>query len=113
MDKEILELLKHINNKIDTLDTRFDTLESRFDTLESRFDNLEIRFDTLDIKVDENSRILRALEHLAEVNKAEQDNFSNNMAYLTGDIKGLRRDVTTMEVITSKNWNDIAILKAI
>jgi len=113
MDKEILNLLHQINNKVDSLDTKVDNLATKVDNLATKVDNLDKRMDILEVKEDENSRILRALEHSAQVNKAEQDKVNNNIAYLSGDIKELKRDVTAIEIITSKNWNEIATLKAI
>lgn len=63
MDNEILEILKR--------------LESRFDGLEN--------------KVDENTQILRALEHSSQVNKAEHDNMSNDIAHIKGDVTAIKK----------------------
>lgn len=54
MDKEILEILKRLESKVDTIEAKVDKLE---------------------IKLDEHTQILRALEHSAEVNKAEHDKY--------------------------------------
>lgn len=34
-------------------------------------------------------------------------------ARLEGDVKGIKEDISTIECVTSKNWNDIAKLKAV
>ncbi|MBV1819364.1 hypothetical protein [Clostridium cochlearium] len=78
MDKEILELLKIINNKLD-----------------------------------EHTQILRAVEHSSETNKSEIDKLNNTIARVEGQVKGIREDLTVVEMITSKNWNDISKLKAV
>lgn len=49
----------------------------------------------------------------ADVNKAEHDKMSNDIAHIKGDIEGLRKDITNVEIITSSNWNDIAKLKSV
>lgn len=67
----------------------------------------------LETKIDENTQILRALEHSAEVNKAEHDKMSNDIAHIKGDIEGIRKDINFVEEATAKNWGDIAKLKAI
>lgn len=85
MDNEILEILKR--------------LESRFDGLEN--------------KVDENTQILRALEHSTQVNKAEHDNMSNDIAHIKGDVTAIKKDLSFVEQATAKNWSDITILKAV
>ncbi len=61
----------------------------------------------------EHTQILRALEHASEVHKAELDNLTHTVARIEGEVKDLRNDLTTIEVVTSKNWNDIAKLKAV
>lgn len=78
MDKEILEILKRI-----------------------------------EIKVDENTQILRALEHSAEVNKAEHDKMDNDILHIRGDVETIKKDLSTVEVVTANNYADIAKIKAV
>lgn len=78
MEKEILELLKTINDKLD-----------------------------------EHTHILRSLEHASEIHKSETDKLNHAVARIEGDVKGIREDLTAVEMITSKNWNDISKLKAV
>jgi len=85
MDKEILEFLKEFKEE----------------------------FKILNTKLDENTQILRALEHSAQVNKAEHDKMDNDIVHIKGDVEALRKDISNVEIITSSNWNDIAKLKAI
>lgn len=99
MDNQILEILKRLENKFDTLDSKFDTLDSKVNNLET--------------KLDEHTLILRALEHSAEVNKAEHDKMSNDIAKIQGDITGIKKDLSQVEIVTANNWADIAKLKAV
>ena len=85
MDKEILEFLKGFKEE----------------------------FKIINTKLDENTQILRALEHSAQVNKAEHDKMDNDIVHIKGDVEALRKDISNVEIITSSNWNDIAKLKAI
>lgn len=85
MDKEILEFLKEFKEE----------------------------FKILNTKLDENTQILRALGHSAQVNKAEHDKMDNDIVHIKGDVEALRKDISNVEIITSSNWNDIAKLKAI
>lgn len=85
MDKEILETLKRLENKIDKIEN----------------------------KQDETYQIVRALEHSAEVNKAEQDKMANDITHIKGNVEGLRKDLANVEIITSSNWNEIAKLKLV
>lgn len=90
MDKEILEILKR--------------LEFRFDKGLGR---LESKIDNLQSKVDEHTLILKALEHSVEVNKAEHDKMSNDMAKIQGDISEIKKDLSQLELVTANNWADI------
>ena len=89
MDKEILDFLKEFSKEF------------------------KEEFKILNTKLDENTQILRALEHSAQVNKAEHDKMDNDIVHIKGDVEALRKDISNVEIITSSNWNDIAKLKAI
>jgi hypothetical protein len=58
--------------------------------------------------LNEHTGILRALEHSSQVHKAEIYTASE----IEGDIKTMRDDLTAVEYMTAKNWNDIIKLKS-
>ncbi|MCT4606149.1 MAG: hypothetical protein N4A64_08620 [Marinisporobacter sp.] len=91
MEKQILELLKKMDARLNNMDEKLDRIETQ-----------QI----------ENTQILKALEHKAEVNQSEHDKMMLDIAESTGEIQGVRQDLTSVELITSKNWNDIAKLKS-
>lgn len=64
-------------------------------------------------QLEENTQILRALEHNTEVNKAEHDNMTHDIAEILGEVKSLRKDLSTVEIVTANNYADIARLKAV
>ena len=99
MDKEILEILKSMQGDIKNMHSDITSMQG---------DIKEIK-----LKQEETYQIVKALEHSAEVNKAEHDKMDNDIAYIKGDITALRKDITNVEIITSSNWNDIAKLKAV
>lgn len=78
-EEKILALLEGVINKIDKL--------------ESRFDNVEYRFDNLESQVKENTQVLKALEHKVDVIKAEQDNFTYQLAKISGDVHSIKSAV--------------------
>ena len=63
---------------------------------------------TINNKLDEHTQILRSLEHAREIDKVNY-----TVAKIEGEVKGIREDLTAVEMITSKNWNDISKLKAV
>ena len=103
MDKEILEILKRLETKMD----------QGLGRLETKVDKLETKVDKLETKLDEHTLILRALEHSAQVNKAEHDKMSNDIAKIQGDVAGIRKDLSQVELVTANNWADIVKLKAV
>ena len=103
MDKEILEILKRLETKMD----------KGLDRLETKINGLETKVSGLETKLDEHTLILRALEHSAQVNKAEHDKMSNDIAKIQGDVAGIRKDFYQVELVTANNWADIVKLKAV
>lgn len=95
-------------------------IEGLREDFNQRIDKVSVKIDSLSDKVDsqgnqlnENTQILKALEHLAEVNKSEHDKMFFNMAEMSGEIKNIRKDLSNVEQITASNWGDIAKLKSV
>lgn len=99
LEKEILDLLKQMNKKLDTHTLKLDTHTQMLDT------HTQI--------LDEHTQILRALEHLAQVNKSEHDRMFNDIAHLKGETEAMRKDLATVEIVTARNMENIAHLKSI
>ncbi|WP_242866802.1 hypothetical protein [Abyssisolibacter fermentans] len=64
-------------------------------------------------KLDEHSQILRALEHSAEIAKAERDIMMHDIAEVKCDVTAIKKDLYRVEEATANNWADIAKLKKI
>ena len=62
---------------------------------------------------EEDHLILKALEHNSNVNKAEHDKMNNDIVHIKGDVEALRKDISTVEVVTASNYAYIAELKAV
>jgi outer membrane murein-binding lipoprotein Lpp len=103
MEEKILQAIEGLKN----------SFNQKFDNLSSQVDNLSSQVDILSSQVQENTQILKALEHLAQVNKAEHDKMSFDIAEISGEIKTIRKDLSTVELITANNWGDIAKLKSV
>jgi len=88
-------------------------LEDGQQKLEDGQKKLEEGQQKLENQVAENTQILKALEHAAQVNKAEIDKLSFEVAEIKGEVIAIRKDLSAVEVITAKNWSDINHLKAI
>lgn len=63
--------------------------------------------------LNEHSQILSALKHASEVHKAEMDKANIAISRVEGEVKGIREDLTAVELMTTNNWNDIVKIKAV
>jgi len=100
MEGKILQAIEGLNQKIDK-------------SIESLRSDFNQKFDVLSNQVQENTQILKALEHLAEVNKAEHDKIAFDIAEISGEVKSMRKDLSNVELITASNWSDIVRLKSV
>lgn len=76
-------------------------------------DLLDKKLEPIKSQLDENTQILKALEHKVDVVKSEQENMKYDIAHIKGDVEAIKKDITNVEVITASNWADIAKLKAV
>lgn len=83
------------------------------DLIDAFRDILREELKPIKIQVEENTKILNALEHKVDVFSAEQQNLKHEVAEISGEIKAIRKDLSNVEVITASNWSDIAKLKAV
>lgn len=121
MDIEIVKLLrdvikeelKPINSKLDSLEDKVSSLDSKVSSLDSKVSSLENKVENLSTQVEENTQILKALEHSAEVSRAEQDLMKNDIAHIKGTVESIKKDLSQVEMVTANNWADIARLKAV
>jgi peptidoglycan hydrolase CwlO-like protein len=120
VDKEILEILKGIqidikNMQTDIKDTQADIKGMEADIKDTQTDIKHMKTDIKDLKTrqEETYQIFKALEHSAEINKAEHDKMTNDIAYIKGTMESIKKDVSTVEIVTANNYADIAKLKAV
>jgi len=113
------EKVDNQGNQISALSEKVDNQGNQISALSEKVDNQGNQITTLSEKVDmqgnqikENTQILKALEHLAQVNKAEHDKMAFDIAEISGEVKAIRKDLVNVELITASNWSDIARLKS-
>lgn len=101
MFKEFFKEFKEIKHQIN----------SRFDKLENRFDKLETEVDIIKTQQLENTQILRALEHKAEVHKAEMDNLQHQLAKIEGTLNEIKEDQKSIHEILGEHEVAIRTLR--
>src|SRR5665648_990407 len=114
MEAKILQAIEglknDVNNKFDFLTNKVDGLSGEVKGLTNKVDALSSKVDNQGNQIKENTQILKALEHLAQVNKAELDKMSYNIAEISGEVKAMRKDLSNVEIITASNWGYICLL---
>lgn len=110
MDKELMEFLQNMQQQINE---RFNTIDKRLDSIDKRIDSMDKRINLIQEQVTENTHLLKALEENTKVTRAEQEKLSYKISEIEGDIKSIKKDLGTVELVTANNWSDIARLKAI
>ncbi|WP_051531196.1 hypothetical protein [Clostridiisalibacter paucivorans] len=105
--------LYEYGKRLDEHGIKLDEQGKKLDEHGRKLDEQGKKLDEHGRKLDEHGRILRALEEASHVHKAEMDNISLAVNRIEGEVKTIREDLTAVELMTSKNWNDIVKLKAI
>ncbi len=114
MDKNDLKAIGELlREELKPLKNDIKDMKTNIKDMKIDINDLKIDIKTIKSQQEEDHLILKALEHSAEVNKAEQDKMSNDIAYIKGNIEGLRKDLSTVEIVTATNYADIAKLKAV
>lgn len=110
MEDRILQAIEGLKND---MYYKFDVLSEKVDNQGSQINKLSEKVDNRGSQIKENTQILKALEHLAQVNKAEHDKMSLDIAEISGEIKAMRKSLSNVELITASNWGDIVKLKSV
>ncbi|MBU3155080.1 hypothetical protein [Clostridium estertheticum] len=106
MEKEILDILKEMQSDMKLMQGDIKSVQSDMKSMQD---------DVKSIKMaqEEHTQILRALEHKTDVISAAQENLKHEVFEIKGEVKSMRKDMSSVEIITANNWADIAKLKAI
>ena len=83
------------------------------ENLDKKFENLENRFDNFESQIKENRDILKILLHSPEIKKAEYDKMMTGITHIEGNVKEIKKDLSTIEIVTSNNYANLARLKAV
>ena len=106
MDNEILDILKEMQGDIKSMQGDMKSMQGDMKLMQGDIKSIK----TTQV---EHTLILRALEHKTDVISAEQENLKHEVAEIKGEVKSIRKDMSSVEIITANNWSDIAKLKSI
>ena len=75
-------------------------MNNKLDAHTQKLDAHTQKLDEHTMILDEHTQILRALEHLAQVNKSEHDRMFNDIAHIKGETELMRKDLATVEIVS-------------
>ena len=88
-------------------------IKSLSDLLDQKLTPIKNDLKSIKSQQEESISILRALEHKADINKAEHDKLFNDIANLSGSVENMRKDLSAVEVVTARNMENIAQFKLV
>lgn len=86
-------------------------LKAIAELLDTKLEPIKNDVKSIKSQLDEHTQILRALEHSAEVSKAERDKMGNDIAHIEGHLKNIDENIDVMKEILGKHEVDITVLK--
>jgi hypothetical protein len=104
LEKEILEAIgKLLDEKLD----------EKLTPIRKEIRDLKTDTELIKVQQKEHGAILSILLDKAEVNRAKHDKLTHDMAQVLETINNMRKDLTVVEIVTARNMENIAHLKAI
>jgi len=105
--------IKNIKSDLSGVKSDLSGVKSDLSNVKSDLSNVKSDLKSIKSQQEESISILRALEHKADINKAEHDKLFNDIANLTGSVENMRKDLSAVEVVTARNMENIAQLKLV
>ncbi|KGG80964.1 hypothetical protein Y919_03405 [Caloranaerobacter azorensis H53214] len=105
--------MKDIKSQINGMQSEMKGMQGDIKGIRDEVRDVKVEMAGMRNKVDETYEIVKALEHRAQVNKAEHDQMRNDIAYIKGDVQTIKRAIYRIEEATASNWADIARLKQV
>ena len=99
MDTQILDILK--------------VMQTDMKEMQTDMKEMHVDIKLMKTTLEEHTQILGALKHKTDVISAKQENLVHEVAEIQGDVKSIRKDMNSVEIITANNWADVAKLKSI
>ncbi|MGV8984399.1 hypothetical protein [Clostridium sp.] len=88
-------------------------IKSLSDLLDEKLTPIKNDLKNIKSQQEESISILRALEHKADINKVKHDKLFNDIANLSGSVDNMRKVLSAVEVVTTRNMENIAQLKLV
>ncbi|CCJ34810.1 hypothetical protein [Caloramator australicus] len=89
--------INSIQNQIDSIQNQIDSMQDQINSMQDQIYSVKNEVSLIKAQVEENTQILRALEHKAEINKAEHDNFALQLANIEGNVNKIKNAVAKGE----------------
>lgn len=109
----IKEELQPVHEDLDGLKRDINSIQQDFDWMQQDIIDMKKDISHVKIQQEEQGQLMKILLDKTETNKVEHDLLSQDMTQVTENIDGMRKDLSTLEILTARNMERIAHLKAI
>ena len=92
---------------------KFNSIENEVGSIKNELKEIKEDSRLHRIQTKENTDILKALMHSVEVAHAKDDRMAIDIAHIKGEVTAIKKDLSTVELVTANNYADLAKLKAV
>ena len=114
-DKELLEnILAELKSNSAEMKSMREEVKSNSAELKSVREEVKshsTELKSIRVQQQEDHLILKALEHSAQVNKAEHDKMANDIAHIQGNVKNISENLDAVKEIIGRHEVDLKVLK--
>lgn len=111
LHEELHRELNPIKQDISSLKGEVTSIKGELIPIKQDISSLKSEVVTIKSQLSENTQILKALEHSAEIAKAERDNMNNDIYHIKGHIKNIDENLNSIKEIIGRHEVDITTLK--
>jgi len=107
MERELVEVIRNM------LKEELQPIKVDVNRMKEDINGMKEDIRLIKVRQNEHGELMRILVDKAEVNKAEHDAVRHDMAKVLETVNSVRKDLAAVEIVTARNMENIAYLKAI
>ncbi|MBS3971041.1 MAG: hypothetical protein KGZ94_13120, partial [Clostridia bacterium] len=103
--------IKSLKGNVEAVDNEIKSLKGNVEAVDNEIKFVKNDLELIKTQQKEDHLILKALEHKADINKAEHDQMLNNLAYMEGAVNNVKENIGAIKEIIGRHEVDITVLK--
>lgn len=103
--------IKSLKDEVELNSTEIKSLKDKVELNSTELKSVKDEIKTIRMQQQEDHLILKALEHSAQINKAEHDSMMNDIVHIQGYVKNIDENINAMKEIIGRHEVDLKVLK--